>query len=299
MEGYYLSDITMERVLRKEKAVINEIGKIYEDEDDYKLFEIYTDLINVPVYQYPKVLFEIDTMFGAVEQDPETGRIFTSRIRLINLIEFSKVKEECTKRKDEMIASNNAQVRCNAVMYGWGIEQLKDDPDENVRAAIASKGFYLDQYKDDPSNWVRMTVAEQGKYLEKLKNDPNEYVRAVVAGKGAYLNELIEDPSAAVRVHVAEQIPLEDITIKLIRDSSVDVRAALAERGIALHEYVNDEDPVVRTIVAEKGEYINILLQDPDAEVRKTAIYYVLNVAINDPEINKDYLIKYLEVGKE
>jgi len=83
------------------------------------------------------------------------------------------------------------------------IESFKDDPDWQVRIALASLGLYPEHFKDDPEGWVRLEVAELGLYPEQFKDDPDWLVRLEVAKLGLYPEQFKDDLDLDIRLEVA------------------------------------------------------------------------------------------------
>ena len=79
------------------------------------------------------------------------------------------------------------------------LDNLVDNEDYRVRAAVAEQGYGLDKLVDDEVYYVRTAVAEQGYGLDKLINDEVYYVRIVVAKQGYGLDKLINDEDTLVR----------------------------------------------------------------------------------------------------
>lgn len=123
------------------------------------------------------------------------------------------------------------------------LDELKNDKNLYVRAAVAQQGYALEELKNDESWGVRLAVAEQGYALDELKNDEDYDVRVVVAQQGYALDELKNDKHWKVREAVAQQGYALD---ELKNDKRWKVRLAVAEQGYALDELKNDKDWKVR-----------------------------------------------------
>ena len=178
-----------------------------------------------------------------------------------------------------------------------------DDPDEDVRAAVASKwrDEDLDILVHDPSEKVRETVAAYAdyathttKYFDILIGDESPKVRLMVAMKAGwfgtpnnpYLDKLVHDPNALVRKEVAHYAIKKHLDI-LVNDPSEDVRVTVARWGHRpkdLNKLVKDPSPLVRKEVALCGRDRNLakLVDDPDNDVRKAAVEKVREKDLND-----------------
>lgn len=77
---------------------------------------------------------------------------------------------------DEVVHSNDYQMREIAAQLGVGLYTLVADENAYVRCAVAQQGYGLDTLIADPSPIVRAAVAEQGYGLEVLVLDENELV---------------------------------------------------------------------------------------------------------------------------
>jgi len=56
-------------------------------------------------------------------------------------------------------------------------EELKDDPDTEIRRQLAVNGYFLDEYTYDESWEVREAVAKRGHSIHILKKDTHKSVR--------------------------------------------------------------------------------------------------------------------------
>jgi len=59
------------------------------------------------------------------------------------------------------------------------LDELVNDKNSYVRAAVARQGYGLDKLVNDKNSYVRVTLAEQGYGLGKLVNDEDGWVREV------------------------------------------------------------------------------------------------------------------------
>lgn len=159
---------------------------------------------------------------------------------------------------------------------------LINDPEEQVRVAVAQRGFGLDRLMYDERVWVRVTVAEQGYGLEQLACDKDPYVRNAVARQGAMLHQLINDPDENVRASVANNGYGLD---KLIQDDAYQVRCSVASKGFGLDILINDEDGAVREEVAKQNYRLDVLINDPNPSVREQVARqcYGLDKLLHDP----------------
>lgn len=178
------------------------------------------------------------------------------------------------------------------ILYGANLDKFVQDPDEDIRAAVASKwrSKDLDILVRDPSVKVRTTVAayaDQSMHTKKLFDilvgDESPEVRAMVAQMACcygtqnnpYLDKLVHDPSADVRAIVARYSVKKYLDI-LVNDPDEDVRATVVwwgHRPKDLNKLVKDPSPFVRKAVAMQGRDRNLekLINDPDEDVRRTA----------------------------
>ena len=132
-------------------------GKLIMCENGYHFCK---ELINVFTY-YPSNsrVFEIDTLDGEIIKK---GNKYCSRkIKLIREVS----KEEINKYIED------------------NLDILINDPNPNVRAAVAEKGYGLDKLINDKSWYVRKIIANQGYGLDILINDEDSYVKEIVIKK--------------------------------------------------------------------------------------------------------------------
>ena len=188
------------------------------------------------------------------------------------------------------------------------LDKLINDPDEDIRAAVAAKwrDKDLEILVRDKSVKVRKEVAVYAsqslyarKYFDILVNDESPEVRAIVATKvshyghqnNPYLDKLVHDPSADVRAEVAHYAVKKHLDI-LVNDPSEKVRAAVAywgHRPKDLNILVHDSDWKVRREVALRGrdKDLDILVYDEDECVRKAVAMRGrdkdLNILVHDP----------------
>lgn len=119
-----------------------------------------------------------------------------------------------------------------------------------------------------------LSVRDEG-YLIKLADDHDESVRLAVANQGYYLPKHVID--------------------KLIVDDSVLVRRAIVRKCFINQEdypdLINDKNNEVRREIARRGIFLDTLIHDEDAEVRRLAEKSIADKIKND--INNDSLIAF------
>ena len=144
--------------------MIYELNKVYEIEGELIMcrngYHFCTKLINVFTY-YPSDsrVFEIDTLDGEIIEKDD--KYCTNKIKII--------KEVSEEEINKYIEDN--------------LDILINDPNPNVREAVAKKGYGLDKLINDEDWYVRAAVARQNYGLDILINDPDPEVRAAVAEK--------------------------------------------------------------------------------------------------------------------
>ena len=121
----------------------------------------------------------------------------------VEFIDFDKLSKE---EFDNLVGSDDCEIREEVANQGVGLDRLINDEDEDVRAAVARQGFGLDKLIDDESEIVRKAVAEQGYGLDKLINDTNPIVRSAVASQGYGLDKLVNDEDTIVRSIARKQL---------------------------------------------------------------------------------------------
>ena len=99
--------------------------------------------------------------------------------------------------------------RYDFAMRGEYLSILINDPDPNVRAAVAEQGYGLDTLITDKYYGVRLAIAKQGHGLEILVNDEHWEVRRAVAKQGYGLDILVNDEDPSVR-YVAQATHTND-----------------------------------------------------------------------------------------
>ena len=166
---------------------------------------------------------------------------------------------ELDEEQKAMVDSEDGDDRWEAARSGWGLDNLKNDPEWLVRKAVAGQGYALFELKNDPHWMVREAVAKQGHALDELKNDPHWVVREAVANQGYALDGLKSDQAWQVRHAVAKQGHALD---ELKNDPEWKVRFAVAWQGHALDELKNDLDEGVREAVANYLQENNLTLEE-------------------------------------
>ena len=177
------------------------------------------------------------------------------------------------------------------------LDKLVNDPDEDVRYAVAWRGRPkdLDKLVFDRYIAVRAAVAKQGrdKDLDKLVSDKEPAVRAAVAdqGRDQDLDKLVSDEETLVRSNVAMQGRDKDLD-KLVNDKEWNVRRHVAAYGRDqdLDKLVNDPEWDVRLNVAKQGrdKDLDKLVSDPEWSVRSIVAAHGrdkdLDKLVNDPD---------------
>ena len=155
-------------------------GKLIMCENGYHFCK---ELINVFNY-YPldSRVFEIDTLDGEIIK--EGDKYCSSKIKLIREVSEDEINKYIEDNLDKLI----------------------NDPNQNIREAVAKKGYGLDKLINDESWYVRIEVADQGYGLDKLINDEDSEVREAVVNQGYGLDKLINDPDQYVREIVIKQL---------------------------------------------------------------------------------------------
>lgn len=195
------------------------------------------------------------------------------------------------------------------IKHGMYLDQFVHDPDEDIRAAVASKhrDEDLEILVYDPSVKVREMVAvnadcamNTSKYFDILVNDESPDVRLLVAMKvscygkpnNPYLDILVHDPAPIVRKEVAHYAIKEHLDI-LVNDPDEEVREAVARWGHRpkdLNKLAKDPSPIVRKEVAKQGRDRNLdtLVHDPDPAVREAVAQQGrdcdLDILVHDPD---------------
>lgn len=181
------------------------------------------------------------------------------------------------------------------------VHDLMHDPrwsqDKRIKEAIIIKhGMYLDTFVHDPDEDIRAAVASKGRDedLKILVHDPSVKVRKEVAVESDQafcsfylLDILLNDESSEIRVIAAEKYAQygENYFDKLIQNSVPDVRAVVAKQVACyggpkgnkiknkyLDILVSDKDERTRAKVARwscRARDLNKLVKDPSALVRK------------------------------
>lgn len=122
--------------------------------------------------------------------------------------------------------SSLPDIRALVASFGYRLNYLMTDKNQNVRATVAEQGHGLETLIRDESSLVRSSVAEQKYGLERLYKDKAVDVRCAVARQGYNLPILISDKSPNVRAEVYRQGFGWDI---LEKDESVIVKKAIRE----------------------------------------------------------------------
>lgn len=308
---------------KKVSMHISDIGITYTaesyDVEDKYIFEIYESLLEVPPYNYPSVLFAIETDGVICRHNRIINTTYAKSIKLLKIIDRNKVIKYQNKHSKEMIGSNNVNIRYNATRRGFGLQKLLYDPSAWVRTgainngancseypieearsniavakALINNGYFLDEFCTSEKHIIlRLAVARKldtspsyFRVADKMKDDTDYYIRSTLAAKGYNPMTYMKDPDKRVRTIMASTGP-EDIVKDLVNDPEEDVRAALAFRGIELDILINDPSSVVRSSIADGGHMLDILINDKDDDVRDMALSTLVNIRLNEI-INKD-----------
>lgn len=161
------------------------------------------------------------------------------------------------------------------------LEALLTDEDASVREMLVytRNPEYKAVLAKDKEAVVRIAVVNQSVrdegYLIKLADDHDESVRLAVANQGYYLPKHVID--------------------KLIVDDSVLVRRAIVRKCFINQEdypdLINDKNNEVRREIARQGIFLDTLIHDEDAEVRRLAEKSIADKIKND--INNDSWIPF------
>lgn len=173
---------------------------------------------------------------------------------------------------DEMVDSEDYQVRIKAAGLGYGLDKLINDQSPSVRRVVASQGYGICKLESDPSWKVRTEVMKKGDDSGKFVSDTDPRVRVEVAKN---FNECVEkdmvarilanDEDPRVRAEIVGQ---EDFLYyyhdygAFEKDVDETVRSAVAKQGYWLHILANDESEMVRSSVKEYLENANMTLDE-------------------------------------
>ena len=142
-----------------------ELNKEYEIERKLIMCEngyhFCNELFNVYYYYYPSDsrVFEIDTLDGEIIESKNKDKYCSSKIKLIREVSEDEINKYIEDNLDKLI----------------------NDPNQNIREAVAKKGYGLDKLINDESYRVRAEVARQGYGLDILINDPDPNVRMIAS----------------------------------------------------------------------------------------------------------------------
>lgn len=206
--------------------------------------------------------------------------------------------EQCIKDKDAMVRRYAVKGHINkhywdAIGAGAGFPDnidrsnrliaLLTDEDASVREMLVYTGNpeYKAVLANDKEAVVRIAVVDESvrdeSYLIKLADDRDESVRLAVASKGYHLPKHVID--------------------KLITDDSVLVRRAIVRKCPVNEEdypdLINDKNNEVRREIARRGIFLDTLIHDEDAEVRRLAESSIEEKAKWENDINNDSLIPF------
>ena len=142
---------------------------------------------------------------------------------------------------EEMLKSDDWEVRKKVAEQGYGLEKLINDENWVVRKEVAIQRYRLDILVNDVAWEVRLEVAKHGYGLDILVNDENWRIRKIIAEQGYGLDILINDEDIDVRLAVAKQSYGLDI---LINDAHWRVRAMAKEMTERLNQHPKEVNSV-------------------------------------------------------
>lgn len=224
------------------KALDQDMRAIYGDKMQFKLGKTYSVDGEVVIcengfhfcekIEFLNCCYDIvDSRIFEVEADGVIKRrgckFAAESIELVRELTKEEVKNYFEQNAKAFACCDEAYVRQAVADYGYCLDILIDDEDEDVRATVAKQGYGLDVLVNDEDWQVRCAVAEQGYGLDTLINDEDGDVRAAVAEQGYGLDILIHDEDWQVRLAVAEQGYGLDV---LVDDEDFDVREAVAKK---------------------------------------------------------------------
>ena len=233
--------------------------------------------------------------------DYKSFKIFIEHDFIKALINHDVLKNE-PKLVDLVLDGESGSIGILLAEHGLALDRLVKDSNPYVRKAVADYCSgdidILSQLAVDADLNVRRSVAKHcdgnKDILDVLKNDTNIYIRAEIAKQGYNHEEYINDESALVRVMVAKSDFSDwQELVYLANDENWEVREAVAARGVATDVLVHDPDDNVRCAaikyIALNNAYdenaLADYLDDPSDKVRATLarLGYGLDKLVNDP----------------
>ena len=114
-------------------------GKLIMCENGYHFCK---ELINVFTY-YPSDsrVFEIDTLDGEIIEKGD--KYCTNKIKIIKEVSKDEINKYIEDNLDKLINDPNPNVRAAVAKQGYGLNKLINDEDLFVRTTVAEKGYGL------------------------------------------------------------------------------------------------------------------------------------------------------------
>lgn len=189
----------------------------------------------------------------------------------------------------EQSMDDSPAVVVQIVRKGYKLDVLKNHANPYVRAEVALQGAYLEELVDDSDCHVRAAVAkvaEDEEILNKLCSfNEDRIVKNALADRDINAKMFCCDTEVITRIHLAENTLDNDVLDVLLQDESDKVRDAAFKnisinetdclRGLEVNEdgtYINNR--YIRMTIAKKAiengwiEVLNILCEDGAEEVR-------------------------------
>ena len=168
------------KILSKDMKAIHGNGMQYEMN---VIYEVYGEIIPCKNgFHYCKEIKDLfkyyeneDIRIFECEVDKEVTndgiKYCTNKIKLTRELSKEEIDKYFIDNLDELKNDKNLYVRAAVAQQGYALEELKNDEDCVVRRAVAQQGYALEELKNDEYWSVRLAVAKQGYALEELKND--------------------------------------------------------------------------------------------------------------------------------
>ncbi|HAU88258.1 MAG TPA: hypothetical protein DCW90_23120 [Lachnospiraceae bacterium] len=122
-------------------------------------------------------IWEIDTEDNEWKASRDHLSYVTTGFTVIRKLDPKEVRSRIILLDKDIILNRPKQLKKHAIRIGYWMDELRFDPDPDVRCWIAGEKKYSDFLGKDDNPRVREAVAKSGECLYYLIHDPDERVR--------------------------------------------------------------------------------------------------------------------------
>ena len=197
-------DVLTDKMNEKIGEEINfKLGQVYTTESDcvpckngFHFCKKIEDL-NCCYEMFTGRIFEIEAY--EVKNAGKRGYYVATTIKMVRELGKDEIIQYFNENKEKISKHGSPFAKMALANYGFALETLVVDSNEQVRRSVAEQGYGLNILISDTSPIVRRKVAEQGYHLEILVNDESPIVRMCIAHLGYGMDILINDKDSVVQ----------------------------------------------------------------------------------------------------